>query len=124
MARTFVRIALIIFGGMIASRLVEMFLSSERGRRAATSAGLGDLTTHQGVELSQRYARSIASTLGGVVVGFMENSAAAAENPRRAGWPERIMTGAQIALATATLARTVSDFIEERRRLLEEGRLA
>ena len=44
MARTMLRIVFVVFGGMIASRLVEMYLTSERGRRSVASMGLADLT--------------------------------------------------------------------------------
>jgi hypothetical protein len=124
MARTILRIALVVFGGMIASRLVEMYLTSERGRRAVASMGFADLTTHQGVELAQRYARTVASLLGGALVSVQESSTAGNDNPRKAGWPERITTYAQIILTAGTLAKTISDFIEERRRLMDEGKLA
>jgi len=123
MARTIVRVVIVIFGGMIASRLVEMYLMSERGRRSVTSMGMGDLTTHQGVELAQRYARAVASTVGTALVAVEESMTASYYNPRKAGWPERVMTGAQLFLAVGGLAQIISDFIEERRQLTEEGRM-
>ncbi len=124
MARTMLRIVLVVFGGMIASRVVEMYLTSERGRASVASMGLADLTTHQGVELAQKYARSIASTLGGAFVAIQESATAGYDNPRKAGWPERVMTIAQLMLGVAALAKLVSDFIEERRRLMDEGKMA
>ncbi len=124
MARTMLRIVLVVFGGMIASRLVEMYLTSERGRSSVASMGLADLTTHQGVELAQKYARSIASTLGGAFVAIQESATASYDNPRKAGWPERVMTIAQLLLGVAALAKLASDFIEERRRLMDEGKMA
>jgi hypothetical protein len=124
MARTVLRIVLVVFGGMIASRLVEMYLTSERGRRSVASMGLADLTTHQGVELAQRYARAVASALGGAVVAIQESATASFDNPRKAGWPENVMAVAQFFLAFAALAKIVSDFIEERRRLIDEGNVA
>ncbi len=124
MARTMLRIVLVVFGGMIASRLVEMYLTSERGRASATSMGMADLTTHQGVELAQKYARSIASALGSALVAVQESATASYDNPRKAGWPERVMAIAQLLLGVAALAKLISDFIEERRRLMDEGKLA
>ncbi len=124
MARTMLRIVLVVFGGMIASRLVEMYLTSERGRASATSMGMADLTTHQGVELAQKYARSIASALGSALVAVQESATASYDNPRKAGWPERVMAIAQLLLGVAALAKLISDFIEERRRLQDEGKLA
>ncbi len=124
MARTMLRIVLVVFGGMIASRLVEMYLTSERGRASASSMGLADLTTHQGVELAQKYARSIASALGSAFVAIQESATASYDNPRKAGWPERVMTVAQLLLGVAALAKLISDFIEERRRLMDEGKTA
>ena len=124
MARTMLRIVLVVFGGMIASRLVEMYLTSERGRASAATMGLADLTTHRGVELAQKYARSIASTLGGAFVAVQESATSGDDNPRKAGWPERAMTAAQILLGVAALAKLASDFVEERRRLIDEGKMA
>ncbi len=124
MARTMLRVVLVVFGGMIASRLVELYLTSERGRTSVASMGLADLTTHQGVALAQKYARSIASTLGGAFVAIQESATASYDNPRKAGWPERVMTIAQLLLGVAALAKLVSDFIEERRRLMDEGKTA
>lgn len=124
MARTMLRIVFVVFGGMIASRLVEMYLTSERGRSSVASMGMADLTTHQGVELAQKYARSIASTLGGALVAIQESATSSYDNPRKAGWPERVMTVAQLLLGVAALAKLISDFIEERRRLMDEGKMA
>ncbi len=124
MARTMLRVVLVVFGGMIASRLVELYLTSERGRTSVASMGLADLTTHQGVELAQKYARAVASTLGGAFVAIQESATASYDNPRKAGWPERVMTIAQLLLGVAALAKLVSDFIEERRRLMDEGKTA
>jgi hypothetical protein len=123
MVRTIVRVVLVIFGGMIASRLVEMYLTSEQGRRKVASMGMADLTTHQGVELAQRYSRAVAGTLGTALVAVEESVTASYFNPRKAGWPERIMTGAQLILAIGGLAQVISNFIEERRQLLEEGQM-
>ena len=122
MFRIVLRAVLVIFGGMIAARLVEMYLTSERGKRSAIQMGFADLTTHQGVEMAQKYARTVASILGGAIVAVQESATASYSNPRKAGWPEKITTLAQVFLAVGTVAKAVSEFVEERRQLMDEGK--
>ncbi len=121
MSKTLLRVLLGLLGGLIAARLVEAFLTSERGQRLAEQAGLGDLTTHRGVELAQKYARAVAGVIGAAVVGIQESLESAARTQRQATWPDRVQVYAQYFLAVGSLAKTVSDFLEERRQMLGEG---
>mgnify|MGYP005843286691 CR=1 FL=1 len=115
MSRLLLRAVLVLFGGVIAAKLVEMFLTSERGQRLVREAGLGDLTTHWGIELAQKYARAIVGVVVSGLVAIQESIGARARDERRVGWPERVQIGAQMLLAAGTVAKTISDFLEERR---------
>lgn len=121
MFRFLFRAVLILFGGVIAAKLVELFLTSDRGQRLAQEAGLSDLTTYRGVELAQKYARAIVAVIVGALVAIQEAVEARVPGERRAGWPERVQVYAQFLLAAGSVAKTVSDFLEERRQLLGEG---
>jgi hypothetical protein len=121
MFRFVFRAVLVLFGGAIVAKLVEMFLTSDRGQRFAQDAGLSDLTTYRGVELAQRYSRAIVGVIVGALVAVQETLEARAETARRSDWPERVQMYAQLLLAAGSMAKTVSDFLDERRQLLGEG---
>jgi len=111
------RAVLVLFGGAIAAKLVEMFLTSDRGQRFAQDVGFSDLTTYRGVELAMKYARAIAGVIASAIVAVEETIQARSESRRGAGWPERVQVYAQFLLAAGSMAKTVSDFLEERREL-------
>ncbi len=114
------RAVLVLFGGAIAAKLVEVFLTSDRGQRLAQDAGLSDLTTYRGVELAQKYTRAIVGVIASALVAIQDVVASRLENNRRAGWPERVQIYAQLLLAAGSMAKTISDFLEERRQVLGE----
>lgn len=118
MGRFAIRALIVLFGGVLAAKLVEMFLMSDRGQAIVMKAGLTDLSSHQGVELAQKYARSAVNVVASTTVGVLESLDARAHGVREPGWPERVQTYAQLLLAAGTLAKTVSDFMEERRTYL------
>ncbi len=119
MSRLVLNAVLVLFGGLVAAKLVELFLTSEQGERLTKRVGLADLTTYRGVEMAQKYTRTIVGIVAGAAVAILEISAARTDE-RRAGWPERVQAWAQVLLALGSVARTVSDFLGERRRLFGE----
>ncbi len=121
MLKLLFRAVLVLFGGAIAAKLIELFLTSDRGQRWAQGVGFSDLTTYRGVELAMKYARAIVGVLASALVGVQEAMEARTESVRRPGWPERVQMYAQFLLAAGSMAKTVSDFLEERRRVLGEG---
>ena len=120
MSRLLLNAVLVLFGGMIAAKLVELFLTSEQGERLTKRAGLTDLTTYRGVEMAQKYTRTIVGIVAGAAVAILEIAVARSDAERRPGWPERVQAYAQILLALGSVARAVSDFLGERRRLFGE----
>jgi hypothetical protein len=122
MFRLVIRTVVILFGGLVAAKLVELFLVSARGQALVKQGGLDDLTTHQGVQLAQKYARAAVAILTTAAVGVQENLESRALGVRRPGWPERVQTYATLLLAAGSLAKTAADFFEERRKVLGDGR--
>lgn len=120
MTRVLFRAVLALLGGIIAAKLIETFLTSERGQRLAARAGLSDLTTHRGVELAQKYARAMVGSVAAAVSGIQEGSQTGPLSGRQPSWPDRVQTIAHYLLAVGALAKTVSDFLEERRQMLGE----
>ena len=117
MPRYLLRSILLLFGGVVAARIVEMALTSSRGQRIAREAGLSELTTYRGVEMAQKYARAIVNVVVGAAVAVLEYLDSRSAERRSLGWPERVQISAQVMLAVGSIAKTASEFLEERKRL-------
>jgi hypothetical protein len=118
MPKYLLRSLLLLFGGFVAAQIVELALTSSKGQQLARQAGVGELTTYRGVELAQKYARAIVNVLVGAGIAVTEYLDSRSPEHRSLGWPERIQVSAQVLLAVSSIAKTASEFIEERRRLL------
>lgn len=118
MSRHLLRSVLLLFGGMFAAKLVELALTSSRGQRIARQSGMGELTTFRGVEMAQKYARAIVNVLIGAGIAVADYLESRSPERRLLGWPERVQISAQVLLAFGSIAKTASEFIEERRSLL------
>jgi hypothetical protein len=118
MPKFMLRSILLLFGGLIAAQIVEYALTSRRGQQLAHEAGLDDLTSFRGVEMAQKYARALVNVIVGAFVAVQEYLDSRSPEQAGLGWPERVQVSAQILLAVGSIAKTVSDFLEERRKLV------
>lgn len=118
MPKILLRSVLLLFGGLIAAQVVEFALTSRRGQQLAHDAGLDDLTSFRGVEMAQKYARALVNVVVGAYVAVQEYLDSRSPGQSGIGWPERVQVSAQILLAIGSIAKTVSDFLEERRKLV------
>jgi hypothetical protein len=124
MATVAIRLVLGLIGATLVGRGIETVLASERGGRMLRRAGFGDLTSESGLELASKYGRAVFAVVFGAWAMLEEADEKSGETSRASPWPTRVQRASALLFVLASVAETVSEFIDERHSSLLPGRRA
>ncbi|MBI2952910.1 MAG: hypothetical protein HYY30_01245 [Chloroflexi bacterium] len=109
-----------IFGAsLVAAKLIEIFLTSQPGKKLLERTGSTALLSDEGMGLVRKYAKDAT----GVVLGTLVNHRVHGNSELvRAGWVDVIDNAAEIMSTTGSLLRMATEFWDERQELYKHFR--
>lgn len=114
------RLLVVLVLPLIIGKVLEFFLSSGPGRKAAEKVGAGELTTTEGVEVAKKYAAAGAgaiSVAATALAGRVQQAPHAVPNPKNLSYSAVAADTAELLLATGALVKVVGDFLRDREEL-------
>ncbi len=105
------RMIFVFVASLVAAKLVDLFLSSDFGKRALRSAGHESLLTEKGTEAAKRYSKTATGLLVGTALAL--RSYGRDKNRRGSSTATTAENAAELVMAAGALAKIVSDFLHE-----------
>jgi hypothetical protein len=114
------RLLVVLVLPMVIAKVLEIFLSSGAGKSAARKAGMGELTTDEGVEMAKKYAAAAGGAVSLAATALTKPVSQATNplpNPRNMAYSAVAQDTAELLLATGALVKVVGDFLKDREQL-------
>jgi hypothetical protein len=105
---------------LVIAKVLEMFLSSSPGQKAAAKVGMGELSTEEGIEMAKKYAAAAGAAVSTAATALTQPAQRASTplpNPRNMAYSAVAADTAELLLATGALVKVVGDFIKDREQL-------
>ena len=114
------RLLVVLVLPLIIGKVLELFLSSGAGKSVARKAGVGELTTEEGIEMAKKYAAAAGGAVSLATTALTKPVAQATSpvpNPRNMSYAAIAQDTAELLLATGALVKVVGDFLKDREQL-------
>jgi hypothetical protein len=114
------RLLVVLVLPLVIGKLLELFLSSGPGRSVAEKAGIGELTTGEGIDLAKKYASAAGAavaTAATALTSSVPQPLYPLTSAKTASYAAVAQDTAELLIATGALVKVVGDFLKDRERL-------